>query len=252
MLRVQILTLVCLAFYTGITYLTLRVTRNALNHAIKSSEDAAKDTKAALATSSDYTNAARQTADVAIGALGEIKKSTDLAKQQLIAAHRAYVFGYGVFGQVIDHPGGGQTIRLRVGLENSGNTPTQNMTLWTNWQFRNDELPRGFAFPDMDASGNILTNPPAIPILLPPKQRVGSTVFRDLTTDGVQAIHEGKIHLYAWGWVRYHDTFPDTVRHITKYCYRVSRVSPTVAADHCRENNCHDDECDKAGSQQAR
>ena len=90
-----------------------KLTKEVISDTRTSFEQSSRDTQKALAISAGHAVAAKQSADAATDALTELKKSTDVSERQLIAAHKAYVFGYCVFGEVLEGPGG-QLVRLRL------------------------------------------------------------------------------------------------------------------------------------------
>jgi hypothetical protein len=88
------------------------------------------------------------------------------------------------------------------------------------------------------------------PLFISPRGTTGSHPT-SIPLVKVEAIADKKLFMYLWGWARYNDIFPDTKRHITRYCWKVSftrtGTAPTETfqfrSDSCLHNNCSDDEC---------
>jgi hypothetical protein len=92
-----------------------------------------------------------------------------------------------------------------------------------------------------------------IPIVLGPKGRQNGTI-RPIALEKVKAIRTGKMHIYLWGDAYYHDIFPGTPEHVTKFCQELGGVNwginelkeefvAGIIMTPCMIHNCIDDEC---------
>ncbi len=96
--------------------------------------------------------------------------------------------------------------------ENSGTTPTRNMTVSTIWTHVLGDLPDDFAYPDGDLEG----------IFLGPKSVIPSNSIR-IPVDVMEAASRDERRIYIWGRAAYKDIFGGA--HWTKFCYRL-RIEP--------------------------
>jgi hypothetical protein len=186
-------------------------------------------------------------------------RQAELTREALIANKRAFVYAVNIF-QAFDHDKttGLYNWRFRPVLRNSGDTPTKNMTMFVTCEVRNSLIPIGYPFthnlqqvahgtiaPKIDLYGGIAPLPPAAAIT---------------PQDIIDAQAERKF-IYVWGWVKYHDVFPKTPQHITRYCWLIDPIGdpltfvpntvgqpPTLGTlafttIHHTEGNCIDEEC---------
>ena len=189
-------------------------------------------------------------------AFKESRRATDIARDAMIAGERAFVFAVQIFSEYYPIPNTTlHSWRLRPQWQNSGDTPTRNMTIYTSGELRDTQLPIGFNFNyPTDNSGTGL---------LPPKVTLSGGPFPifpnpAITTQDILEIQEGRKFLYLWGWARYHDVFPNTPQHITRFCWMVTpngnpmefvpysqeREKQLIFQSiHHREGNCADEEC---------
>jgi hypothetical protein len=188
----------------------------------------------------------------------ESRKSTDVARDAMIAGERAFVFATAVLPfWEFDEANSQYNWRFRPQWQNSGDTPTRNMVMNTECLLTDDVLPPGFDFEGATvATGTAL---------LPPNSQSGGGLAPRapapaITPQDILEVQLGKKILWLFGWARYHDVFPGTPEHITKFCWRVVILGDPVAFDpkvneqslkfpnilHT-EGNCADDECKKYG-----
>jgi len=73
-------------------------------------------------------------------------RQAELTREALIADKRAFVFATGIYGLWERSPTGEYNWRFRPIWQNSGETPTKDMTMYTNCELRNTPLPGGFDF----------------------------------------------------------------------------------------------------------
>jgi hypothetical protein len=135
-------------------------------------------------------------------------------------------------------------MRVAFMWENGGNTPTKNMITHTSIKWFRDPLPNDFTFPDYPED----TQP--FRMFVGPKgtSRTNPIV---ISAKDMLAIKNHHGHLYFWGWTRYHDTFPKTAEHITRFCSELTDVigdllqpgNVNIQTANCERGNCYDDEC---------
>lgn len=179
-----------------------------------------------------------------------------LTREAMLVDKRAFVFAVGL--DPLHEPDEGTGLynwRFRPLLRNSGDTPTKNMTFHTGYALRDTPLPPEFNFDyatDKIGKG-----------MLPPKFNISGSQAPDLpnlaiTPLDLSEIQAGRKYLYFWGWVRYHDVFPDTPQHITRFCWLIVCGGNPIAFEpdgpdltfgivHHEEGNCADEECAHKG-----
>jgi hypothetical protein len=181
------------------------------------------------------------------------RKQAELTREALIADKRAFVFATGIYSLWELSPIGEYNWRFRPIWQNSGDTPTKNMTMHTSCDLRNTPLPTGFDFDQgTTRTGTGLLGPRATSMGgLAPTPPIAA-----VTSQNLWDVQQGRQFLYLWGWVRYFDVFPNTKQHITRFCWMVMPVGDpftyvpndpqhTLRFDniHHTEGNCADDEC---------
>jgi hypothetical protein len=187
-------------------------------------------------------------------AFHESRRASDIARDAMVAGQRAFVFAVNVVGLWDLDPATQQyNWRLRALIRNSGNTPTKNLTMHTSCLLLNHELPKNFDF-DSNMTAKIGTG-----LLGPKADGFGGVAPVSpepaLTPQDLIDVQKGRKWLYFMGWLRYHDVFPETPQHITRYCWLVTPSGdPTIFTPanpsgvtfpsiHHFEGNCADDEC---------
>jgi hypothetical protein len=187
-------------------------------------------------------------------AFRESRRASDIAREAMVAAQRAFVFAVNVGGVYeLDQNKQQWNWRLRALMRNSGNTPTKNLTMRTACLLLNHQLPKNFDF-DGNMTASIGTG------MLGPKAD-GLTGIAPaspdpaLTPQDIIDVQNGRKWIYLMGWLRYYDVFPETSQHITRYCWLVTpagdplKFTPanpgevTFPSIHHFEGNCADDEC---------
>jgi hypothetical protein len=132
-----------------------------------------------------------------------------------------------------------------LAIDNVGTTPTRGMTYHINASSRLDEIPPTFSYPDV---GDLT---PA-PLMIGPKARIYSGDLQ-VSSEIIQAIQQGKVHLYFYGWATYRDVFSGTPEHVTKFCFEMKRfyhdafvpggTTQMAFLDMCPRHNCADEDC---------
>jgi hypothetical protein len=154
-----------------------------------------------------------------------IRDQSKIAQDALIADKRAIIFAPG-FNQFWEHDPTTNLFhwRFRPILRNGGDTPTRKMRMYVNCEIRNTALPAGYSFSPHDSTAvdiNIVEG------MIPPKIDLqGGVVPRGaaVTPQDILDAQQGKKFIYVWGWVEYFDVFPNTPKHITRYCWIIIAV----------------------------
>jgi hypothetical protein len=180
-----------------------------------------------------------------------------LTKEALIADKRAFVFSLGPsqFWNVTKESGEYEW-HFRAQWQNSGDTPTKNMTMFAECEVRTSVPPPGFDF----------DHPTVQPgtAFIAPKSSLGGGL---VPTPGRAAVSAQDIldaqanrkFIYMWGWAKYNDVFPGTPNHVTRFCWLLTPIgdpkafSPSAKPGEAgslsfpnvyhTEGNCADDEC---------
>ena len=181
-----------------------------------------------------------------------------VTKEALIADKRAFVFPKDILPEWSQDPTTGQYVwRFRPQWENSGDTPTKNMRLYSACELRTTLLPNGFDFDQV-------ISPPGTGLCPPKTFKLGGAApllsLPAITPQDILDIQAQRKYLYVWGWVRYFDVFPGTPEHITRFCWQIlPRGNPltftpgqlpanvgslSFPSIHHIEGNCADEECD--------
>ena len=140
-------------------------------------------------------------------------RQAELTKEALIADKRAFVFATGITPMwELDAATNQYDWRIRPNWQNSGDTPTRNLRLYVDSEFRNTALPTNFRF----IEGQI---PPGTGLLGPKQMSLGGAApmlpNAALRPQDVVDLINGTRFFYLWGWVRYFDVFPGTDEHVT-------------------------------------
>lgn len=236
------------------------------NKNARSAEIAAKAAKSAADTANATLNemrtgqGAQDTHTLAQQAVTQADQTTNLAgatkslaqtsKDALVSVQRAFVFPAPSVATVYKP----QTtelmsIELQPVWANVGETPTRHLLAHSSDFESPVEMPDTFDFSSNDLWDAGMAHVPT-PIFIGPKGSAGGhTTSVPLAT--IEEIADKKIYLYLWGWARYNDIFPNTKRHITRYCWKISFARAGKAPsetfqfknENCLQNNCSDDEC---------
>jgi hypothetical protein len=166
---------------------------------------------------------------VTIGLIYVGIRQAKLTKEALIADKRAFVFAKGVSGFWERDSSNGQfNWRFRPLWENSGETPTKNMTMHTTCVLRDTQLQLEFNF--SHATTDIGT------ALLAPKtsnfggigpQAPGPAI----SPQDILDVQNGRKFLYLWGWARYNDVFPNTPQHVTRFAWAIVAIGNPLTYD---------------------
>jgi hypothetical protein len=145
-----------------------------------------------------------------------------LTQAALIADKRAFVAAVS-FNQFweIDPNTGLYNWRFRPGFQNSGETPTRDLTVYVACELRNTPLPTGFDFSQCSTK-------PGTGLIAPKSTMMGGAAptfpSAALTPQDIQDAQAGTKYIYLWGWTRYFDIFPSTPRHVTRFCWLILAV----------------------------
>ncbi len=192
--------------------------------------------------------AARDGAHAATAGATAARDNADIARLTMISRDRAYLTQRGT--RWISHrenDTGRIFWRIRPRWVNDGNTPTRNLRVIAQYELRDTELPRDFAF-----------DPGTIPRAhtIGPKDGFESN-FKELFGQDLVEIEEGRKFFYIWGVARYNDVFPGTPERVTKFCIfaRTTAGDPLKSCDEKTNpfeivfgiydrHNCADEDCD--------
>jgi hypothetical protein len=133
------------------------------------------------------------------------ERAADIARDAMIAGERAFVFATGILAYWEQEPSGEYCWRFRPNWENSGDTPTRNMTMHSECLLVPSPIAPGFNF-DYETTeiGNAL---------IPPKTKSGGGLAPRAPAPAIAPrdivdVQNGRKILYFWGWARYYDVFP--------------------------------------------
>jgi hypothetical protein len=179
-----------------------------------------------------------------------------LTRQAVMAGKRAFVFPTGVVALPESNAKTGSfDWRLVPAWENSGETPTRNLRIYTDYILTNVPLPETFSFSQIDPE-----EPPAMAMLGPKATSKGGIAPHSaspaLTPQDILDIQSGQRFLYWWGWARYSDILPNTPERVTRFCWQIIADGNPLTFNplldpqglrwsniHQRRGNCADDEC---------
>ena len=188
-------------------------------------------------------------------------QQAQLTREAFIADKRAFVFAAGVQAMYEPDVGTGHfNWRVMPIWQNSGDTSTQDLQLYSDCFFSNAPIPANFDFNYLDPLQGPGTG------MLGPK---GSSAAGQsphiphqaaLTPQDILDIQNGRKFFYLWGWARYSDRMPGTPQRITRYCWRILATgnpllfNPVVDPNgvrfvnvYERRGNCADEECTRQG-----
>jgi hypothetical protein len=168
--------------------------------------------------------------------------ANEIGRKNLEAVQRAFVYVKENSIVAEKHPKTGETVfRFRTVWENSGTTPTRQLSMYISALWRSDELPKGYAFPNVNQIEHFLT-------VLGPKAIIWSNeLFIPLKI--LQGVQQGTLHLYVYGAAIYKDVFNDNLQHVTKFCVKISASgdlsgpSGKITMTTHTEHNCADEDC---------
>ena len=198
----------------------------------------------------DTHDLAVRTKELAEQAVKQTKATQETAKTSrdaLIVVQRAFVFpDAGQEPALRQNDGSPPTIIFPIPFENSGSTPTKNMTMHINWAYVIQGSPEP-PFDDVKVNGVV---PPNTDVVMGPRSK-GYGLEAVVPQDMVKlAFKNPTLKIRIWGWAIYRDVFDKTPWHLTEYCY-VTRFSgkadsdlpDAVAFDNCSTHNCSDEQC---------
>jgi hypothetical protein len=192
-----------------------------------------------------------------------MQESNRINRAALESVQRAFVSLVGWDAKVMTEPSDSSKmagITFYASWKNSGATPGTKATDWDNAVTIQSTLPKDFPFPDHDLStGEEMaagTGGPQHERYYPPQATVGAHSLW-FTRKQIDEFQSGRrLHLYMYGWTRYHDIFPASPEHVTMFCYEVTRIAsipatqstppPTnllISTEQCARHNCVDETC---------
>lgn len=173
------------------------------------------------------------------GQLNSMAESNSISRESLVSVQRAFVFPKDPSaGALRDAKGNIVLLSFRIVWENSGSTPTKDLTININ-SSAFDALPKGDMFPDHPSRLDT-------PLIIGPK----ATVYSDpavMQGDDLKAVRDGKKIMFVWGRAIYKDLFSNTKVHRTRFVYRIiwdGKAKAFTISLHDKFN-CADEECDR-------
>jgi hypothetical protein len=174
-------------------------------------------------------------------------KVSERANETSIATQRAFISFTGP-GFTKDVDGKSlKGIKVTYVMGNSGTTPANAAT--SQW---NSSL--GPTVPQKNVDFDILPQSERLSFILGPK-----ALFQlkpvTISTQDLEAVAEGKKHLFFWGWTTYRDVFTSSVR-LSEFCTEIDAVkwtkpnhadpSADILTDSppCPTHNCYDEDCE--------
>jgi hypothetical protein len=154
-----------------------------------------------------------------------------------VAAYRAFVVSNRIGARLV----GNNWIVWPI-WENSGSSPTKEMTMYANYCTRTNPLPENFGFPDLPGRKSVA-------VILGPHQPIAGEPW-PIPVQAFSLIQNRVFRYYTYGWTRYRDIIADAIPHITEYCFEITGTEgdPAVATSGINftvcdiGHNCADDE----------
>ncbi|NOS76866.1 MAG: hypothetical protein HOP35_02870 [Nitrospira sp.] len=177
--------------------------------------------------------------------LNAMNESNRINRDALVSVQRAFVFPKPqIIGAMRDAKGNITLLSFAVDWENSGSTPTKDLTVNIDSKAF-DAPPKGDMFPDNTRN---LDNS----LILGPKATISSDSTR-VFGEELKSFQDGKKFLFVWGRARYRDIFTDTAIHRTRFVYEVSwnKQAGAPIIMHYHMFNCADEECDHQEQEEA-
>ena len=179
-------------------------------------------------------------------ALKQAVTSNNTSRDSLVDVQRAFVYASPVITPLKGADGNPQGINIDISWQNSGSTPTRELSLID----RHNRTPEFEGDPMPFEKTGIGTSAKAF---ISPKGSYSSHV-EVLGQYELQYILDKRTRYFLYGSASYKDVFNGTKEHVTKYCYQitpfyVSISSPNAAPSflydvrQCTKYNCLDDEC---------
>lgn len=200
-------------------------------------------------------SAAQSSAEAAKINAENSKKAVETMQNVANTQLRAFVFPVSIFSFWESIP---QTNlygwRFRPQWQNSGATPTKNLTIHAWGELRETELPGNFDF-------NYATNDLGSGLIPPRLILMGGIVPQGtpaISPQEILDIQTRKKIFYIMGWAKYNDVFSGTPQHITRFCWTLTAAGDPLTFKPGSTNpaeqltfgylyhsggNCADEEC---------
>jgi hypothetical protein len=143
-----------------------------------------------------------------------------LTEQSLIADKRAFVHPFNLNSYwEQDAATGLYNWRFRVGLKNTGSTPTKEFSCYSDCEVRTRRIQSDDIFSE-DAT-NVVTG-----FIAPMSDITGPispiSPLPSITAQDIADMQAGNRHIYIHGWMKYRDVFPRTTGHVTRFCWLIT------------------------------
>jgi cytoskeletal protein RodZ len=253
-----------LMIFTGLLVLTSLISGSIAiwqariaNRSAKAAESAAHTAATILEEAQKPTSDVHISAIAAQNAAKEASKANEFARDSLIGVQRAFVV---VDPTPVIQPFQGDDGKryyiLYFNLENTGTTPTRNLSAYINWMTDTKPMAANYSYPDRSEKGLPITSADTkslVPVLGPKNKSVLSP--GRIPIDMIQGVRDGKRFVYIYGWTTYNDIFEKTPLHITKFSFEVVAPKGIVPNEKGQateaiqirlagtRHNCYDEEC---------
>jgi hypothetical protein len=244
-----------LMIFTGLLVLTSLISGGIAIWQARIANQSAKAAQSAAHTAATVLEEAQKpTSDVHISAIAaqnaaiEAQRANDFARDALIRVQRAFVIvNPNKILMQASRDIGKEEMHFFLPMENSGTTPTRNLTGHINRAF-GAEMPKNFTYPDASEPGS---RDDLTPVIGP---RDSYPLEAIVSRQQYEMWQRHEAHLYIYGWVEYNDIFDKTPRHITRFCYEAIPVERIRLAGGQEAGglqlmtrgtffNCYDEEC---------
>lgn len=177
--------------------------------------------------------------------LWQVSKNANETSQ---VTERAFLSFGGPFASKVIEKKELKGINFTYTLGNSGTTPTKAGVTQINIQLSSIVPSRSLDFESLPQAEKTV-------FVLAPK---GGIQMRPVfvSTADLEAVQEGKKHLFFWGYTLYHDIFPGTPARLTEFCTEMDAVAWTLdnhsdptgdlnfVNPPCPTHNCYDEQCE--------
>lgn len=175
-------------------------------------------------TMNEGLSATKTNVKAAIDAAKAANGATEIAKQNIIIANRAYL---GMVSMIIEHPMiPNEKFPVKVTFKNSGHTPAYDVSVQGYFSYETEPFHN---FPSEKTSGN----PISIGLVLPNEPAL-VTFWDKMTVEHIKEVNNGTLTVYLFGYLYYRDVFDK--HHISRFC---GMYSPKVLTGfyRCPQNN---------------
>lgn len=145
------------------------------------------------------------------------RDNADVARETMIAGHRAYV-QYHLIRFISHSEIGTENIYWQMHPQwiNVGRTPARGLKLFVKYELRDTPVPEDFSFE--------ITSEEMLAAALPTGSII-TTNSRPFFGTDLLAVRDGKKYLYIWGKATYNSVFAGDIEHVTWFCVRATNIT---------------------------